>query len=36
MSPPRFISIAEPQYGENTGTGLVKLAQMAGIDDADD
>ena len=36
MSPPRLISIAEPHYGEKTGNGLVKLAQMAGIADAED
>jgi len=36
MSPPRLITIAEPQYGEKTGKGLVKFAQMAGTDDAED
>lgn len=36
MSPPRFISIAEPHYGVKTGRGLVKLAQTAGMGDAED
>jgi hypothetical protein len=36
MSPPRLISIAEPLYGEKTCRSLVKLAQMAGMGDAED
>ncbi len=36
ISPPRLISIAEPHYGKKTGGRLVKLAQMAGIADAED
>jgi len=30
--PPKFISIPELHYGEKTGSDLVKLAQMAGMD----
>jgi len=36
ISPPRLISLAEPHYGEKTGRGLFKLAQVAGMDDAED